>query len=199
MHKQRLYKVYVARDGTISSSTTGGNMKTKISVANLVMLAGGAVTLLFSFFSFWTFESYDGGSEGINAWDSDGSAWVSTIPALLGVAMVIWSILELVGTQLPAQVLTFNANQLKATWGIGASGVMLAFLISDTPDRGIGFWLMLLGSLAMAVGAVMALLGQWSNTVEVPGGHHASAVGGTPPPPPPSMGGMTPPPPPPAG
>ena len=160
-------------------------MKSKISVANLVMLAGGAVTLLFSFFDFWSYGS---------AWDTDAGAWVTTIPAILALAMVVWSVLELVGTQLPAQVLTFNSNQMKATWGIGASGVMLAFLISDSggADRGIGFWLMLLGSIAMATGAVMALLGQWSETVNVPTAH---ATGSTPPPPPP--GGSTPPPPPP--
>jgi hypothetical protein len=166
-------------------------MNKKISVANLVMLAGGVVTLLFSFFGF-----YKSGGTSRSAWSSDGGAFAATVPAILAIVMIVWCGLELAGQKLPAQVLTFNSTQLKATWGIGAGGLMIAWLATDFGglDHAIGFWFMLIGSLAMAAGSVMALLGKGTEMVDL--GHMGSKSGGTPPPPPP--GGMTPPPPPPS-
>ena len=169
-------------------------MPKKISIANLVMLAGGVVTLLFSFFDF-----LGSGPFGYSAWSTDGFAFVSTIPAILAIAMIAWCVCELTGVKLPEHVLTFNANQLKATWGIGAAGVMLAFLTVGPVglDKKIGFWLMLIGSLAMAAGSVMALLGKGTDMVNLGGAGGSAAPAGGPPPPPPYMGGGTPPPPPP--
>lgn len=168
-------------------------MPKKISIANLVMLAGGVITLLFSFFAFFKF-----GSQSSSAWDTDGFAFATTIPAILAIAMIAWSICELTGVKLPDNVLTFTGTQMKATWGIGAAGTMLAW-ITTNGDKGIGYWLMLIGSLAMAAGAVMALLGKGTDMVNI-GGSGATASGapaGGPPPPPPYMGGGAPPPPPP--
>ena len=89
---------------------------------------------------------------------------------------------------LPDEVLTFNRAQLKATWGIAAGGIMLSWISTD-PDKGAGFWLMFIGSLAMAAGAVMALLGKGTETVDIPrvGGDtsSSSATSESPPPPPP--------------
>src|SRR5262245_23730314 len=128
-------------------------MEKKISVANLIQLIGGAVTLLFSFFPFVKF-----GSEGRSAWSGDGGAFATTVPAILAAATIIVSILEITGQKLPGEVLTFNWNQIKATWGIGAAGIMVSWLLTDfgDADKGIGFWFMLLGSITMAVGAIMA-------------------------------------------
>jgi hypothetical protein len=162
-------------------------MSKKISVANLVMFAGGAVTLLFSFFHFWDF----GDLGGASAWSTDYGAFVTTIPAILALAMVVWSLAELGGVGLPAKVLTFDHTQLKATWAIGAAGVMLAYLTVDG-DKGLGFFFMLLGSVAMAVGAVMALLGKGADVVELgaskqpAGAPNAPSASSTPPPPPPA-------------
>lgn len=135
-------------------------MSNKISIANIVMLAGAVVTLIFSFFDF--FDNVG------NAWDTDFLAFVSTVPAILALVMGVWIVLELAGVSLPSDVLTFNPTQLKATWGIAAAGLMLSWLTVDG-DKGIGFWLMFLGSIAMAVGAVMALLGKGTETVDIPG------------------------------
>ncbi len=197
-------------------------MDKKISVANLVMLGGGAVTLLFSFLHFWDF----GDLGGASAWETDYGAFVTTIPALLALAMVVWSLVELAGIGLPAKVLTFDHTQLKATWAIAACGTMLAYLTVDG-DKGVGFVGMLIGSVAMAVGAVMALLGMGAEAVDMAGAKQpatpiasASAMStasppqvtwnplseplapSTPPPPPPPpppapMSGGAPPPPPP--
>jgi hypothetical protein len=180
-------------------------MDKKISVANLVMLAGGVITLLFSFFRFVSFDS-GFGSGGFSAWSTDGFAFASTIPAILAIAMIAWVVCELAGVKLPDQVLTYNSSQLKGTWGIAAAGTMLAWLIAND-SKGIGFWFMLIGSLAMAAGAVMALLGKGTEVVDLGkigggnGGQQAPAAGfpGSVPPPPPGAGAPPPPPPPPAG
>lgn len=141
-------------------------MQNKISVANLVMLAGGVVAFIFSFFAF-----FSSGRFSVNAWDGDAGAFATSVPAILGLLMAVWIVLELAGVSLPEQVLTFNRSQLKATWGIAAAGIMLSWISADFggTDKGFGFWLMLLGSAAMATGAVMELLGKGTDTVDIPG------------------------------
>jgi hypothetical protein len=162
-------------------------MNKKISVANLVMLAGGAVTLLFSFFAFTKF-----GDNGFSAWNGDAGAFATTVPAILAIAMIAVCICEMAGVNLPSHVLTFNWNQIKATWGISAAGIMLSWI--TVGDLAYGAWVMFLGSLAMAAGGVMALLGKGNEVVDL-GAIGSNPSSSSPPPPPPS--GMTPPPPPP--
>jgi hypothetical protein len=154
-------------------------MKKQISVANLVMLAGAVVAFIFSFLAF-----YKSGDVSRSAWSGDAFAFATTVPAILALALAVVIVLELAGVDLPAEVLTFNWSQIKATWGIAAVGIMLSWLTVDSggADKGIGFWLMFLGSIAMAVGAIMALLGK--GTEIVGGGSSSSAA---PPPPPPAV------------
>lgn len=165
-------------------------MKRTITVADLIMGAGGVVAFLFSFLAF-----FKSGRSSVNAWDGDAGAFATTVPAILGLVMVVWIVLELAGVSLPERVLTFDHAQLKATWGIGAAGIMLSWLSADFggADKGIGFWLMLIGSFAMAVGAVMGLLGKGTDTIELPGANDragarssAGSSDAPPPPPPPS-------------
>jgi hypothetical protein len=163
-------------------------MKNKITVADLIMGAGGIITFIFSFLAFYKY-----GDTSINAWDDQGAAFASTLPAILGLAMAVWIALEMAGVSLPEEVLTYNRAQLKGTWGIAAGGIMLSWLSTD-PDKGAGFWLMLVGSLAMAVGAVMALLGKGTEVVNIGSSSSAPTTASsstaaepiTPPPPPPA-------------
>lgn len=140
-------------------------MPKKITVADLVMGAGGLATFLFSFFSF-----FEDGRFSASAWDSDAGAFATSVPAILGLVMVVWIVLELAGVSLPERVLTYDRAQLKGTWGIAAAGLMLSWISADFggADKGAGFWLMFFGSLAMAVGAVMGLLGKGTATIDIP-------------------------------
>ena len=121
------------------------------------MLAGSVVAFIFSFLAFFKF-----GDTSYSAWSSDAGAFATTVPAILALVMAVVIVLELAGVNLPEEVLTFNRAQIKATWGIAAAGIMLSWLSADfgSADKGIGFWLMFIGSIAMAVGAIMALLGK---------------------------------------
>lgn len=156
-------------------------MKRTITIADLIMGAGGLVAFIFSFLTF-----FDVG-DGINAWDGDGGAFATTVPAILGLVMVVWIALELAGVSLPKQILTYSSAQVKGTWGIAAFGIMLSWVSADFggADKGAGFWLMFVGSLAMAIGAVMGLLGMGAETVDIPvGGGDEDGPGSMPPPPP---------------
>jgi hypothetical protein len=168
-------------------------MPKKVTVADLVMGAGGLVTFLFSFFAF-----FKEGRFSASAWDGDAGAFATTVPAILGLVMLVWIGLQLAGVSLPEQVLTYNHAQLKGTWGIAAAGIMLSWISTDFdgPGKGVGFWFMLVGSLAMAVGAVMALLGKGSETIDIPGGSSDSESPAPPPAAPPAAPPSTPPPPP---
>ena len=152
-------------------------MKKQLSVADLVMLAGSVITFMFSFFAFYKVDD-----QGYSAWSGNMLAFATTVPAILALALAVVVVLELRGVDLPAAVLTFNWAQIKATWGIAACGIMLSWLSVDFIglDRGIGFWLMFLGSIAMAVGAIMALLGKGTATVKLGGSSPSTAA---PPPP----------------
>jgi hypothetical protein len=157
-------------------------MKKQISVAALVMGIGGVVAFLFSFFDF-----IGAGSVGYNGWSNNFLIFpVYTMPAILGLATAVVIVLELLGTSLPGNILTFNWNQIKVTWGVTSSAIMLGFVIADkgSGDTKVGAWFVLLGSLAMAVGSIMAILGKGNEMVNIPdvGG---SPKGSTPPPPPP--------------
>ncbi len=156
-------------------------MKRSITIADLIMGVGGLVAFLFSFLAF-----YKRGSQSVNAWDGDAGAFATTVPAILGLVMVVWIVLELLGISLPERVLTYDRPQLKGTWGIAAFGIMLSWISADFGgnDKGAGFWLMLIGSAAMAVGAIMALLGKGTDTVDLPGGTAGSTDSTQMPPPP---------------
>jgi hypothetical protein len=171
-------------------------MKRQPTVAEIVMFAGGVVTFIFSFLDFF---------EGSNAWAS-GLFPVTTIIAVLGLAMAVFVALEvIVGFRL-GTFLTFNYKQMYVTWGITAGVFMVAWLILDTPaDKKAGLYLMLVGSLAMAAGSILNILGIATQPVNLPDAidrgakaRPRSTTSPTPPPPPPSGSRPAPPPPPPA-
>ena len=150
-------------------------MKQHISVARLVLVIGGAVTFLFSFFSFW-----GSGGFSVSAW-GNGTFPLASIPAILGGAMVVVIVVEQAGVTLPEPVLTFTWRQVRFTWATVAAGIMLGYLIMDKGGASLKFGaiLMLLGAIAMAVGAFMEILEKGTNLVAIPGvgGHGQRAEG----------------------
>ena len=159
-------------------------MKKHIAVANLVMVIGGAMTFMFSFFSFWGV-----GSFRVSAW-GNGTFPLASLPAILGLAMVIVGMTEQAGIQLPEPVLSFSWRQIRFTWATVAAGIMLCYLVMDKGGGALklGGLVMLLGALAMAVGSFMEMLGKGTNLVSIPGvrssGVRAAPLPPPPPPPP---------------
>lgn len=132
--------------------------KSKLTPAAIVILAGGVVVLLGSFLDFYEF-SFGPLSEGFSAWSGDAFFPVTIIPVLCGVAMAAHIALTAfaANVNLPERVLGIGWNQIHLALGFQATIMMLAFLVQDKGgfDIAIGFWLMLLGSIALIVGAVM--------------------------------------------
>lgn len=199
-------------------------MQGKLTVASLIAGIGAIVTLLFSFL---TVAGVDGTSDfDTNAWSRQGPNILLTIPPLVALGLIVLIVLGLTGNNLTANVVTFTFDQLKAAFSVFAGLIMIFLLISDLGGASwaIGFWLMLLGSLAMAVGTIMTLLGAGSQLIgassggggsagapqhpnqpyqtpppQAPGGAAPPPPPGSSAPPPPPSGGTPPPPPPPNG
>jgi hypothetical protein len=176
-------------------------MKRQPTVADIVMFVGGVVTFIFSFLHFVA---------DVNAWSSDvfGLFPITTLIAIVGLAMAVFVALEIfLGFHL-GTFLTFNYKQIYVTWGIFCGGLMLCYLVMDKhgANSGAGLWLMLIGSLAMAVGSILNVLGIATQPLNVPAGGAATTAGAPGPtagpgpgsvPPPPPPGNSAPPPPPP--
>ena len=79
--------------------------------------------------------------------------WLFGVVAGLHIALT-----KFANVDLPERLLDFTWAQIHLVLAGFAAVVMIAWLVtSDTVDKGIGFWLLLLGSIALAVGAVLRL------------------------------------------
>jgi hypothetical protein len=146
---------------------------TKLSPANIVILAAGVLILIGSFFGFYKFDIPKstfgnltiGGSKSFNAW-STGQFLIATLPALLGIVMAAHVALAAFApnVSLPDRVLGLTWDQIHLALGFQAALMMVAFLIRSKPYTGfgVGFWLMLIAGIALLVGAIMRVTGAGS-------------------------------------
>ena len=133
----------------------------QLSTSDIIILAAGAVMLIGSFLAFY--------SVGSGKFSNDTSAWGSGIfplgwwPVLFGVLMALHVVLtKFANLKLPERILDFNWNQIHFVLAATSVLLMICFLLQKFPggasvDKGIGFWLLLLGSIALVVGAVMRI------------------------------------------
>ncbi|HMK12416.1 MAG TPA: hypothetical protein VK461_12580, partial [Acidimicrobiales bacterium] len=119
---------------------------------------------------------------------------IATYVALFGLIVGGSAALRIfAGTKLPEPIVGFTWKQIRLALAIFAGLLMIGFLIlSDAPDKGIGFWFMFLGTIALVVGSVMETIG--FNPQPAAGGGGA-APGASPPAPPPPPSSPPPPPP----
>jgi len=166
-------------------------VKEKPTVPDWIMMAGGVVCLLFSFFAFYSFASID-----TSAWGS-GLFPLATYVALFGVIVGgSVALMKFANVNLPEPILSFSWKQIRLALSIFAALLMIGFLILDTGfDKAIGFWLMMLGAIALVVGSVMETIGFDPQAAKAGGGAAPGAAPPSPPSPPP---GSPPPPPPPS-
>jgi hypothetical protein len=166
----------------------------KPTVPDIIMMAGGAVCLLFSFFAFWDFGV---GTE--SAWGSFAFP-IATYVALFGLIVGgSIALMKFANVNLPEPILGFTWKQIRLALSLFAGLIMVGFLIlNDSPDKGIGFWLMFLGSIALIVGSVMETIGFDPQAAKAGGGAAPGAAPPSPPSPPSPPPGSPPPPPPPS-
>ena len=138
--------------------------QTKLSPANIAILAGGVVMLLGSFLTFYKLLSFStsawGNGEGF------GVFGIATVVVLCGVVMAAQVALSTFAANvtIPDKVLGLSWDQVHLALGFQAALMMLGFLIrSKGPlSFGIGFWLMLLAGIALLAGAIMRVTGAGS-------------------------------------
>ncbi|MEX2108549.1 MAG: hypothetical protein WD827_06655 [Solirubrobacterales bacterium] len=131
------------------------------SQGDIAILVAGGVMLLGSFL---TVLSGDG--EGINAWH-EGLIPLYLVPVALGLAMAAHIALTTFGSiRIPDRILGIEWNEVHRGFGIHAALMMLAFWVGNffftvadesvpNPDKGVGFWLMLIAALGLAAGAIL--------------------------------------------
>ena len=122
-------------------------MDKQLTPAEITIVAGGAVTFVFSFVK-W----YGAGGFSVNAWDQF-PIW--TYAALAGLVMAGHVLaVKLGNVQLPREVLGFTWPQIHVVLGLLAFLVTVGQFIAGD-DAKIGLILSLLGSIALLVGAFM--------------------------------------------
>jgi len=136
------------------SSGSGRTTKTP-SPSEITILAGAGVVLIFSFLAFYEV-SLGGFSDSSNALGT-GLFPVATLIVVFAVAAGLIVGLGVLGVKVPDRIATFTRVQVLLVCGGFATLQAIAYLITDHSgaDFGIGFWFMLLGSIAVLVGAVM--------------------------------------------
>ena len=165
----------------------------------IVTLVAGLVLVIFSFFTFYDvggddlraecdaidiedvpaefradYETACGLAGGVSAWNMDLGFPLFTWPAILGLVVAGLLAANTFGNFEPPEIAGFSLPQLLVALATSGALIMVGLLIMGTDDGeswGIGFWFMLLGSLALLAGTVMELL-------QGPNAKPAAAFGG---------------------
>jgi len=123
--------------------------------AEITVLAGAGVVLLASFLAFYEV-SAGPFSDSRNAWGK-GLFPLATLIVLFAVAAGVLVLVRVLGAEVPDRIVSFSRAQIVLVCGGFAALQSVAFLVVDHAgaDFGVGYWLMLLGSLAVLVGAIL--------------------------------------------
>jgi hypothetical protein len=116
-----------------------------VTPAEILIMAAGAVMLVGSFFDF---------ASSTSAW---GSYWfpIVTLIPVYGVAMAGQIALDrFANVEMPDRVFDFTWEQLHLLLGVFAAVMAVAWLFA-ADHKELGFWVLLTGSVAAAVGAFM--------------------------------------------
>ena len=134
-----------------SSGVGGTGARGKLGTAELVIVIAGALALVSSFLD-W-FDSDVFGSA--NAWSDrmlfPTFAWVGIFGPIMAIQIAL---VNFGNVDLPREVLGFTWTQIHLVLALFCVVLTVSFLIGGE-DQGIGFWLGLLASIALLVGAVM--------------------------------------------
>ena len=132
-------------------------MKKQPTPATWVILGGAVVMLIGSFLDFYKVDAF-GFSQSYSAWSGDLFFPESIIPVLCGLAMGVHvALTTFADVKLPERIAGLGWNQIHLALGIQAGLMMVFWLFTNKLgyDAGIGFWLMLISGIALAVGAVL--------------------------------------------
>lgn len=142
-------------------------MNKKPTLGEIVVMAGGALTFIFSFFS-WI----NGNGVSVNAWSTTKSVpsmflWATWVP-ILAIVIGGFYALKVFAGGLPERVWDFSWDQLAFIAGLYCALITLGVLVADKSVAHTGWALILsfLTSLAIVVGAVLDKLDVGEDIVE---------------------------------
>lgn len=96
-------------------------------------------------------------SVSVNAWGK-GLFPLASFVALFGVVLAILSAVRAFGNvKVPERILTLDVKQQGFVLAFACVTIMLGYLVADTPDKGVGFWLSIMATFALIVGSIMDL------------------------------------------
>jgi hypothetical protein len=130
----------------------------KPTPGEIVVMAGGAVALIFSFLPFYKLDISGLGSKDISAWGSGLFPVATLIPIFAAIAAVLVALKTFANFNYPPTgILGFSWNSLLLALTFFATILSLAFLITDKGgyDLGFGFFLVFIGGVGSFVGAIL--------------------------------------------
>jgi hypothetical protein len=132
-------------------------VQNKVTPGEIVIMVAGAVCLIFSFLPFFTLD-IAGFDDDISAW-GEGLFPVATLIVAFTVIAAVLVVLTKFANMTITGFLGFGLVQLLLALSFFAAILALAYLMVDKGeyDFGFGYWLVLLGSLASVVGAVLVM------------------------------------------
>jgi predicted ferric reductase len=128
----------------------------KPTTAEIVLMASGAVALIFSFFDFYSSDLP--GVAGVSAWSSGLFPIATYIPILGAIVAVQVALKVFAGIQMSPRVLGFTWQQIHLILGVFVLLIAVGYLLVDRSglaSLAVGFWFMLLASIGLLVGAIL--------------------------------------------
>lgn len=133
-------------------------MDKKLTTGEVIVLVAGVVMFLFGFLAWYDIGGVPaelGLDDTSNAWDQ-GLFPIATYVPLIGLLVAgHLALVKFASVSLPDTVGGFGWRDVYLIAALFAVLLTVGFLIADTPDKGVGFWLDFLGSIGLLVGVVM--------------------------------------------
>ena len=137
-------------------------MMNKLKPTEYLVVAGGALVLIFGLFKWFSWEVDNAGVQASGKSNAFDYFFTGVLPWILVVGAAVVTVLLATGALNPGRV-PWSLVILVAT-AIGALLILVRLVISDDPDfegvdvdvsRGIGIWVSALGAVIAAVGAFL--------------------------------------------
>jgi hypothetical protein len=133
-------------------------VQNKITPGEIVVMAAGAVCLIFSFLPFYEIDFNGFGSDDVSAW-GDGLFPVATLIVVFAVIAAVLVALTKFANVTVTGFLGFGLIQLLIACSFFATILALAYLIVDkgAADFGFGYFLLLIGAVGSLVGSILIM------------------------------------------
>jgi hypothetical protein len=130
--------------------------KSQPTASELIIMIAGAIMLVASFLAFAHVDlSHPLVDNAVSAWGQYLFPIATLLPLYGAVMATQIALTKFVNVQLPDQVVGFTWEQFHLVLGLLAGFMAIGWLITDIHGRGIGYWIEILGGIALAVGGVM--------------------------------------------